>query len=339
MFEWVFSTDGWIAFATLFAMEVVLGIDNIVFISILAGKLPVSQQANARYIGLGLALIMRIALLFAITWIIGLTEPLVSLFGRSFSGRDLVLLFGGLFLIGKATLEIHHMVEGHVAKQSAAGATFGVVIAQIVAIDIVFSIDSIITAVGLTRDIGIMIAAVIASMAVMLVAAGPLSDFVNRHPTAKMLALAFLVLIGATLVAHAFHFDIPKGYVYGAMAFAVLVEALNIWVRSSASEGASGDAVPATAVDQLVTRAFRQGATSIQIIADDLGLARAWIASPKSIIEDKSFPALPWNEIRPELEKRAVGARSIIDGAQIRTSSVLAPADMRPAAVLTWQKG
>lgn len=338
MLEWMFSANGWIAFATLFAMEVVLGIDNIVFISILAGKLPVQEQAKARYIGLGLALILRIGLLFAITWIIGLTAPLFTMFGHPFSGRDLILLFGGLFLIGKATLEIHHMVEGHAAKQSAAAATFSAVIAQIVAIDIVFSIDSIITAVGLTRDIGIMIAAVIASMAVMLAAAGPLSDFVNRHPTVKMLALAFLVLIGATLVAHAFHFEIPKGYVYGAMAFAVLVEALNIWVRSSASEGASGEIAPAVAVDQLLQRAHRQGATSVQIIADDLGLTRAWIASSKSIVEDKSFPALPWDEVRPELAKRSGGLRSIIDGKEVRTQSVLAPAEMRPAAVLSWQK-
>jgi predicted tellurium resistance membrane protein TerC len=231
MLDWIMTANGWFAFATLFAMEVVLGIDNIVFISILSGRLPQNQQAAARYIGLALALVMRIALLFTIAWIAGLVEPLFEAAGRAWSGRDLIMVAGGLFLIAKATLEIHYLVEGRHEEPKLAAAGFLVVTAQIVAIDAVFSLDSILTAIGLTKDVGIMIAAVVASMAVMVAAAGPLSAFVNKHPTTRMLALAFLVMIGTMLVADGFGVHVPHTYVYAAMAFAVAVEALNLAMK------------------------------------------------------------------------------------------------------------
>ena len=236
--EWLADPNLWIAFATLTVLELVLGIDNVIFISILAGKLPPEQQAMARYIGLALALIMRVILLLSLSWVIGLTAPLFSAFGREISGKDLVLLVGGLFLIAKSTHEIHGSLEGeegHESKKSYASFT-GVVI-QIVALDVVFSLDSVITAVGMVGDsfggagIWIMISAVVISIIAMMLFAGPIGTFVQRHPTIKMLALSFLLLIGVMLVAEGFHTKIPKGYIYFAMAFSVLVEILNLRLR------------------------------------------------------------------------------------------------------------
>jgi len=228
----------WIAFATLTVLELVLGIDNVIFISILAGKLPPEQQQKARVIGLGLALIMRVILLFSLSWVIGLVEPLFTFWGQAISGKDLVLLIGGLFLIAKSTHEIHGSLEGpeaHEVKKTYAGFT-GVII-QIVLLDIVFSLDSVITAVGMISDqygqfgIWIMIAAVVISIIAMMLFAGPIGNFVQRHPTIKMLALSFLLLIGVMLVAEGFHQKIPKGYIYFAMAFSVVVEILNMRLR------------------------------------------------------------------------------------------------------------
>ena len=236
--EFLSDPNVWIAFATLTVLELVLGIDNVIFISILSGKLPPEQQARSRYIGLALALVMRIILLFSLSWVIGLVEPLFTVFGRGISGKDLVLLIGGLFLIAKSTHEIHGSLEGpegHEVKKVYAGFT-GVII-QIVLLDIVFSLDSIITAVGMVSDqygefgIWIMIAAVVISIIAMMLFAGPIGNFVQRHPTIKMLALSFLLLIGVMLVAEAFHQKIPKGYIYFAMAFSVVVEILNMRLR------------------------------------------------------------------------------------------------------------
>ena len=233
--DWLTDPNVWISFLTLTALEIVLGIDNIVFLSVLTGKLPREQQARARRIGLGLALGMRIALLLTISWVIGLTAPLFNLFGMDFSGRDLILLGGGLFLLAKATTEIHESLEGGTghAGGSAPKAAFGAVLVQIVLIDAVFSLDSIITAVGLSDQIGVMIAAVVIAIAVMLVAAGPLASFVERHPTVKMLALAFLLLIGFSLVAEGLDFHVEKTYIYVAMGFSVFVEFLNLRIRGS----------------------------------------------------------------------------------------------------------
>lgn len=232
LLSWVSSPEAWIAFATLVLLEIVLGIDNIVFISILAGKLPPAQQPRARTIGLLLAAVTRLLLLLSIAWIIRLTEPLFSVLGQEISGRDLVLIAGGLFLLYKATREIHEKLEGqdHGGVVRAAP-TFAAVIAQILVVDMVFSLDSIITAVGMVDEIGVMVAAVLVTVAVMLVAAGPISNFVNAHPTVKMLALSFLLLIGMTLVAEGLDFHVPKGYIYFSMGFAVLVELLNIRTR------------------------------------------------------------------------------------------------------------
>jgi predicted tellurium resistance membrane protein TerC len=227
--DWLTSPEIWIALLTLTALEIVLGIDNIIFISILAGKLPPEQQANARRVGLGLAMFMRILLLFSLSWIAQLTAPLFSILGRGISGRDLILILGGLFLLGKATYEIHDRLEGEEGHVGAvAKASFAAVIVQILMLDIVFSLDSVITAVGMVDELGVMIAAVIIAVGVMLIASGPISDFVNEHPTVKMLALSFLLLIGASLVADGFHHHIPKGYIYGAIAFSVFVEMLNL---------------------------------------------------------------------------------------------------------------
>lgn len=225
----------WIAFATLTVLELVLGIDNVIFISILSGKLPAEQQPRARYIGLTLALAMRVVLLFSLSWIIGLTAPLFNVFGQDVSGRDLVLLVGGLFLIGKSTHEIHGSLEGedgHAVKK--VYASFASVIIQITLLDIVFSLDSVITAVGMVDNIWIMIAAVVISIVAMMMFAGPIGAFVQRHPTIKMLALSFLLLIGVTLIAEGLHQHIPKGYIYFAMAFSVLVEILNMRLRKKA---------------------------------------------------------------------------------------------------------
>jgi predicted tellurium resistance membrane protein TerC len=231
--DWITSAEVWTALLTLTALEIVLGVDNIIFISILSSKLPPSQQAKARTLGLALAMITRIGLLFSLSWVIGLTDPIFSIGGHEFSGRDLILLGGGLFLIGKSTFEIHEKLEGHEEHGTARQVTsFTSVIIQILLLDIVFSLDSVITAVGMADDVEVMIAAVVIAVAVMMVSAGTISSFVDQHPTVKMLALSFLILIGFSLVAEGFHQHIPKGYIYFAMAFSVLVEALNIRLRS-----------------------------------------------------------------------------------------------------------
>lgn len=235
--EFLADPSVWIAFATLTVLELVLGIDNVIFISILAGKLPQEQQAKARYIGLSLALIMRVILLFSLTWVMSLTAPLFSLpiVNHAVSGRDLILIIGGLFLIAKSTHEIHGSLEGeegHASKK--VYASFASVIVQITILDIVFSLDSVITAVGMVDNIWIMIAAVVISIIAMMLFAGSIGAFVQKHPTIKMLALAFLLLIGVTLLAEGFHQKIPKGYIYFAMAFSVLVELLNMQLRKKA---------------------------------------------------------------------------------------------------------
>ena len=231
--DWITDPQAWIAFATLTVLEIVLGIDNVIFISILAGKLPASQQNKARRIGLALAMIMRIALLFSLTWIVRLTAPLFTALGQEISGRDLVLLVGGLFLLAKATHEIHERLEGEEGEQSARiPPSLGGVLVQIMLLDIVFSLDSVITAVGMVDQLGVMVAAVIVAVGVMMLFAGTVSAFVDRHPTVKILALSFLLLIGVALVAEAFDQHIPKGYIYFAMAFSVTVELLNQRVRN-----------------------------------------------------------------------------------------------------------
>lgn len=225
----------WIALVTLTVLEIVLGIDNIVFISILAGKLPPHSQDRARKIGLMLAMITRILLLMSLAWMIKLTNPIFSVFGHDFSGRDLILLGGGLFLMAKSTHEIHDRLEGEQgAGPAKVAATFGSVIVQIMLLDIVFSLDSVITAIGMASQLWVMITAVVLAVFFMLVASGSISRFVDRHPTVKMLALSFLLLIGVALVAESFGTHIPKGYIYFAMAFSVFVEMLNLRLRKSA---------------------------------------------------------------------------------------------------------
>jgi predicted tellurium resistance membrane protein TerC len=225
----------WIALLTLTVLEIVLGIDNIVFISILAGKLPPGRQASARRVGLALAMVTRILLLLSIVWVIRLTAPLFTVVGQEISGRDLILLAGGLFLLYKATHEIHDRLEGEEGQAGArVSASFGAVIMQIALLDIVFSLDSVITAVGMAEQVGVMIAAVVIAVLVMLVSAGPISEFVHRHPTVKMLALSFLLLIGVSLIAEGLDQHIPKGYIYFAMGFSVFVEALNLRTRKAA---------------------------------------------------------------------------------------------------------
>ena len=233
MMEWLTNPEIWIGLLTLTALEIVLGIDNIVFISILAGKLPAEQQPSARQTGLVLAMFTRILLLLSLTWVVGLTEPLITLFGLSVTGRDVILIGGGIFLLGKATREIHDRLEGEQGQADAQVApSFTSVIIQIMLLDIVFSFDSVITAVGMVRHVGVMIAAVIIAVLIMLVSSGPISDFVHRHPTIKILALSFLLLIGFTLVVEGLHQHIPKGYVYFAMGFSVFVEMLNLRLRT-----------------------------------------------------------------------------------------------------------
>jgi predicted tellurium resistance membrane protein TerC len=230
--ELLTDPQAWIAFLTLTALELVLGIDNIVFISILVDRLPPERRDFTRRLGLGLAMFMRIALLLVLAWIVGLTAPLFSVLGESFSGRDLILIAGGMFLLWKATGEIHGLMEGEKhAGEHRVAATFAGILAQIALIDLVFSLDSIITAVGMVDEIPVMIAAVVASVALMMVAAGPIGRFVSRHPTVKMLALSFLIMIGMALVADGFGFHVPKGYIYFAMAFSVAVEMLNLRMR------------------------------------------------------------------------------------------------------------
>jgi len=230
--EWLSNPEAWVALLTLTLLEVVLGIDNVIFISILAGKLPANQQKKARNIGLGGAMIMRVLLLLSLAWLVKLTSPLFTVLGNDISGRDLILLLGGLFLMGKATHEIHDKLEGEqgeTVKRIAPSLTS--VIVQIMLLDIVFSLDSVITAVGMAKDLGVMITAVIIAVVIMLFAAGPISSFVDRHPTLKMLALSFLMLIGTALVAEGLEFHIPKGYIYFAMGFSVFVEVLNLQFR------------------------------------------------------------------------------------------------------------
>jgi predicted tellurium resistance membrane protein TerC len=223
----------WLAFGTLTALEIVLGIDNIIFISILVGRLPKEQQARGRTIGLSLAMLTRIALLLSITWVMRLTDDLFSVMGRGITGKDIILIGGGLFLLAKSTIEIHHGMEDaeDEGKKVGGRGTFISVITQIAIIDIVFSLDSVITAVGMADHVEVMIAAVIVAVLIMMFLAGPISDFVDRHPTIKMLALSFLILIGVALIGEGLGFHIPKGYIYFAMAFSVAVEMLNIQVR------------------------------------------------------------------------------------------------------------
>ncbi len=232
--DWISNPDIWISFLTLATLEIVLGIDNVVFISILSSKLPAHQQQRARTLGLGLAMVMRILLLVAISWVIGLTATLFVVLDQEISGRDIIMLVGGLFLLAKATFEIHEKLEGEEAHGSDVKVTsFAAVIAQILALDLVFSLDSVITAVGMADEIGVMIAAVIVAVGVMMLSARSVSEFVNRHPTVKMLALSFLLLIGMSLVAEGLDFHIPKGYIYFAMGFSIFVEALNLRLRKT----------------------------------------------------------------------------------------------------------
>lgn len=227
--QWIYLPEAWIALGTLILLETVLGIDNIVFISILADKLPQHQRDKARRIGLGLAMFIRVGLLFAISWIMGLTETLFTVLSYDISGRDLILILGGLFLMIKATHEMFVVIEGQEhAGGSVAQATFGIVLAQIVLLDVVFSLDSVITAVGLVDNIAIMIIAVIVSVMIMMIAAKPIGDFVSKHPSIKTLALAFLILIGFVLVSEGLGYHIPKGIIYGCMAFAFLMDMLDI---------------------------------------------------------------------------------------------------------------
>jgi predicted tellurium resistance membrane protein TerC len=233
MIDWLSNPQTWIALVTLTSLEIVLGVDNVIFISILAGKLPKAQQPRARRLGLFLAMFMRIALLFSLSWLIRLTAPIFGVLGHEFSGRDLILLVGGLFLIGKSTFEIHEKLEGEEGHESArVAASFASVIIQVMLLDIVFSLDSVITAVGMANDLVVMVAAVVLSVCVMMVSATGVASFVDRHPTVKMLALSFLLLIGVSLVADGMGQHIPKGYIYFSMAFSVFVEMINLRVRT-----------------------------------------------------------------------------------------------------------
>ncbi|MBL9117417.1 MAG: TerC family protein [Verrucomicrobiaceae bacterium] len=234
-FSWLSNPEAWIALLTLCVLEIVLGIDNLVFISILVDKVPVELRPKARFFGLALAMVTRILLLLSISWVMSLTKPLFAIFGEAISGKDLVLIIGGLFLIYKSTKEIHEKLEGnpqHAVGNSAGKAAFGAVLVQIAILDIVFSLDSVITAVGMVDYVNLMVVAVLISVAFMMIFAGTVSDFVNRHPTVKILALSFLLLIGTALIGEGLHFHIPKGYVYFAMGFSVFVEFLNL--RSAA---------------------------------------------------------------------------------------------------------
>ena len=230
--EWLTDPQAWIALLTLTALEIVLGVDNIIFITVLVGKLPPRQRNKARVLGLGLAMLTRIVLLLSIVWVMKLKAPLFTVFSREVSGRDLILIFGGLFLLWKSTIEIHDSLEGEVeeeGQQMVAG--FGTVLAQIAILDIVFSLDSVITAVGLANEVVVMIVAIVIAVIVMMFSAGSIGAFVDNHPTIKMLALSFLVLIGVTLIADGFGLHVPKGYLYFAMAFSVAVELLNMKIR------------------------------------------------------------------------------------------------------------
>ena len=227
--DWIVEPQGWIAFLTLSALELVLGIDNIVFISILVGKLPPERQKGAYRVGLGLALISRVLLLLSISWVMGLTKPLFTVLSRVVSGRDLVLIVGGLFLVAKSTHEIHDKLEGVEGERSArALGSYGAVLAQIVALDVIFSLDSVITAVGMVNKVGLMVSAIVVAIVAMMFFAQAIGDFVHHHPTVKMLALAFLLMIGVMLIADGLGHHIPKGYIYFSMAFSLFVEMLNL---------------------------------------------------------------------------------------------------------------
>jgi len=232
MIELLTSPEAWIAFATLTVLELVLGIDNVIFISILVDKLPPDRRDTARRLGLFLAMFMRIGLLVALSWLAGLTAPLFAVFGHEISGRDLILIAGGVFLLWKSTMEIHQLMEGEEGQVSGkVKATFSAVIMQIIVIDLVFSLDSIITAVGMVREVAVMVAAVVVSVALMMVFAAAIGRFVSSHPTIKMLALSFLFVIGVALIGEGFDKTVPKGYIYFAMAFSVAVEMLNLRMR------------------------------------------------------------------------------------------------------------
>jgi len=232
MFDWLADPQAWVALSTLIALEVVLGIDNIIFISVLVGRLPEHQRERARIIGLSLAMVMRIGLLLSLAWLMRLTTPWFTVFEHAVTGRDLVLIIGGLFLLGKATLEMHDSLEGEgTANGAPVHAAFGATLVQIALIDVVFSLDSVITAVGMARHVPVMVIAIVVAVVVMLFTARGISAFIERHPTMKMLALSFLLLVGIALIADGLHFHIPKGYLYFAMAFSVFVEAMNIQVR------------------------------------------------------------------------------------------------------------
>jgi predicted tellurium resistance membrane protein TerC len=232
MFEWIATPEAWIALATLTALEIVLGVDNIIFISILVGRLPARQRDLARRLGLGLAMLARLGLLFSIAWVMGLTEPWFAVLGEEISGRDVILIVGGLVLLAKSTHEIHNALEGESGGHGGvAAASFGAVLAQIAVLDIVFSLDSVITAVGLVDHVSIMAIAIVLAVGVMLLAAKAIGEFVDAHPTIKMLALSFLILVGVTLMAEGFDVHVPKGYIYFAMAFSIGVEMLNMRIR------------------------------------------------------------------------------------------------------------
>lgn len=232
MFEWMYSPEAWISLATLTGLEIVLGIDNIIFIAILCGKLPVQQRAKARVLGLCLAMITRILLLLSIVWIMSLTKPLFSVFSQTFSGRDLVLITGGLFLLAKSTSEIHGDIVGEENKINAKTHSFFVTLIQIAILDIVFSLDSVITAVGMAEHLPVMILAVVVAVIIMMFASGVIAKFVDENPTIKILALSFLILVGVSLIGDGFKFHIPKGYIYFSMAFSLCVELINIKLRS-----------------------------------------------------------------------------------------------------------
>lgn len=234
MFEWLTSPEAWIALITLTALEIVLGIDNIIFISILVGRLPENQRNFARNMGLSLAMITRLALLFSIAWVMGLTRPWFTVFAQAISGRDIILISGGLFLLAKATHEIHNSLEGVDNEgRSVITTSMGMILIQIALLDLVFSLDSVITAVGLVKHVSIMAIAIVLAVGIMLFAAKPIGDFVDTHPTIKMLALSFLILVGVTLMVEGFDVHVPRGYIYFAMAFSVAVEMLNLRMRKT----------------------------------------------------------------------------------------------------------